>query len=73
MDRSLELYNLMDDIGETKNLLEANREKSIELITILSDFLRETRAGMSIDKSTGKTVEYPDEVMPLSLPPGHRM
>ena len=61
MDRTLELYNLKDDIGETNNLVEINSNKTKELSLVLSDFLRETKAVMSIDKRTNKLVEYPDE------------
>jgi arylsulfatase A-like enzyme len=61
-NRELELYNLKNDIGEEKNLVKENSEKTKELSTILSDFLRETKAVMSIDKRTNKLVEYPDEI-----------
>jgi hypothetical protein len=63
MDRELELYNLKNDIGEEENLVEENSEKTKELSKVLSDFLRETNAGMSIDKRTNKQVEYPDEII----------
>jgi len=36
-----------------------------ELARILADFLRKTKAGMTIDKATNKPVEYPDQL-------GHR-
>lgn len=62
MDRSLELYNLKDDIGELTNLAKENSKKTKELTMILSDFLRKTKAVMSIDKRTKKLVEYPDEI-----------
>ena len=61
MDRKLELYNLKNDIGEEENLAEKNSEKTKELTKILSDYLRETKAGMSFDKITKTLVEYPDE------------
>jgi len=63
MNRELELYNLKNDIGEEENLVKENTEKTKELSIVLSDFLRETNAGMSIDKRTNKQVEYPDEIM----------
>ena len=63
MDRTLELYNLKDDIGELTNLIENNSEKTKELSTVLSNFLRETKAVMSIDKRTNEPVEYPDEII----------
>lgn len=62
MERTLELYNLKDDIGEMTNLSEEKDEKTKELSTILSDFLRETNAGMSLDKRTNNLIEYPDEL-----------
>ncbi len=61
MDRKLELYNLKDDLGETANLIEKNRHKTEELTTILSAYLRDTKAVMSFDKKTNRPVEYPDE------------
>ena len=63
MDRTFELYNLKNDIGEEENLLEINKTKARELSKLLSGFLRETKAKMSIDKRTGKPVEYPDMLL----------
>jgi arylsulfatase A-like enzyme len=62
MNRELELYNLKEDIGEKVNLADQNKEKTKELSRILSDHLRETKAGMSFDKKRNKLVEYPDEM-----------
>ncbi len=62
-----ELYNLIEDIGEKKNLASANPEKVRALAKILGDHLRETGALMSIDKTTKKAVPYPDDVI-LSIP-----
>jgi arylsulfatase A-like enzyme len=50
--RSPELYNLSEDIGETRNLA-----------TILGKYLRKEKAQMPVDKTTGKTVEYPDDIL----------
>jgi arylsulfatase A-like enzyme len=47
MDRKLELYNLKEDIGETSDAAKTQSDKVAELSRILSDFLRETEAGMS--------------------------
>ncbi len=44
----LELYNLKDDIGETKNLAAEKPELVRELNQLLSDFLRETDAVIPI-------------------------
>lgn len=45
-DKKIELYNLKDDIGETKNLAEKNPEKVAELIKVLHDWRTETKAPM---------------------------
>jgi len=57
--RKLELYNLTEDIGEQNNLAAEEPEKLRELATVLSDFLREAKAPMSIDKETGKSIASP--------------
>ncbi len=62
-DQRMELYNLIEDIGEKNNLAAANPEKVKALAKILGDHLRETGALMSIDKKTTKAVPYPDDVM----------
>jgi len=62
MDQTLELYNLKEDIGETTNLVTIDKKKTKELAKELSDHLRETGAGMAIDKATGKQVAFPDEI-----------
>jgi len=61
--RGLELYNLKDDIGEKKNQAAAQPEKLRELADTLTDFLRTAGAPMPTDKTTGKTVEYPADVL----------
>jgi len=61
--RKLELFDLEADIGEEHDLSHLRCGKASELAGILSDFLRETGAGMTVDLSTGKPVEYPDQVM----------
>ncbi len=63
VDGQQELFNLTDDIGEQNNLASHRPNKRGELARILSDHLRETVAGMPIDKATGKPVEYPDEFL----------
>ncbi len=40
----LELYNLSDDVGETKNLAESQSEKCNELLTKLKQWQKETKA-----------------------------
>lgn len=62
-DQHLELYNIKDDIGEQHNLVETEPKKSRELAKVLSDYLREVKAQMPVEKATGKIVPYPDEVL----------
>ncbi len=62
-DRRLELYHLKEDIGEKQNLADSEPEKLQELADTLTDFLRSADALMPIDKTTGKIVEYPSEVL----------
>lgn len=62
LDRSFELFNLVDDIGESNNQISQNPEKGKELAKILGTYLRSVEAQMPIDKTTNKQVEWPDEV-----------
>jgi arylsulfatase A-like enzyme len=61
-ERKLELYNLINDISEKTDLAQEKPKLLSELSKILSDFLRESNAQMPVDNSTGKPVEYPDEI-----------
>jgi arylsulfatase A-like enzyme len=61
-DASMELFNLNEDIGETKNLIEEQPEKAKELATVLSDYLRSVKAQMPSLKETGEMVPFPDEL-----------
>ena len=58
-DRRMELYNLKEDIGETKNLFEENPEKSRELARTLSDYLEKVEAQMPVERTTGERIEFP--------------
>lgn len=60
--RSLELFNLGEDIGETRNLAQENPEKVKALAKMLGDHLREAGGQMPIVKKTGKRVPFPDKV-----------
>ena len=60
--RGLELFNLEGDIGETNNLAEKIPKKTQKLAQVLSAFLRDAGGQMPVDKRTGKSVEYPDEL-----------
>ncbi len=57
--RKLELYNLRDDIGETKNLATDQPERLRQLAQVLTDFLEESGALLPTDKSTGNVIDYP--------------
>jgi len=59
--RKTVLYNLKDDIGETKDLYSQKPEIAARLAKILSDHLRECKADMPTDKKTGRPIPYPDE------------
>lgn len=62
LDQSLELYNISRDISEANNLAAEEVQIIEELAELLSNFLRETEAGMPILSKTNKAVPYPDEV-----------
>ena len=65
-DRRMELYNIKEDIGETKNLVAENPEVVRELAAVLTNYLKNVKAQMPIDKSTRKMVEYPIDILPSS-------
>ena len=58
-----ELYNLRDDIGETRNLAAEYPEKVAELARLLGERLRGWNAPMPIVRATGKPVPWPDELL----------
>ena len=62
LDQSLELYNIREDLSETTDLAREEVQIKEDLVRLLSDYLRETDAGMPILTSTGQAVPYPDEV-----------
>jgi arylsulfatase A-like enzyme len=62
LDQSLELYNLQNDLSETRNLAREEIDIRRELATLLSDYLREVEAGMPVLTRDNKPVPYPDEV-----------
>ena len=59
-----ELFNIHEDIGETKNLAEAKPEKLKELRQALKDYLAKVDAQMPIDKKTKKLIEIPGKDLP---------
>lgn len=62
-DRRLELFNLADDIGETKNLATDQPAKAKELAARLMALLKERGAQMPLDKRTGQPVPLPGEAI----------
>ncbi len=63
IDQRLELFNLKEDIGEKRNLANTNEDKTRELAKLLTNYLRETKAQMPMDKTSGVLVEYPIKVL----------
>jgi arylsulfatase A-like enzyme len=61
-DRRLELFNIDEDISETRDLAQAQPAKVKELAALLTKRLRAMDAQMSVDKRTGKTIELPGEI-----------
>ncbi len=62
-DGSMELFNIKEDIGETKNLIKEQPEKARELAVILSEYLRKVEAQIPYRKDTGEQIAYPDEIL----------
>jgi len=62
-DRSFELFNLKNDIGETRNLAEQESDKLNELAEKLTDYLKSVDAQMPVDKTTGLIVEWPKDII----------
>ena len=62
-DRRMELYNLKNDIGETKNLVTEEQIMVNELASVLTNHLKDVKAQMPKDKLTGKSVEYPLDLL----------
>ena len=62
-DQRMELFNINEDISETKNLILDNPEQAKELAVVLSDYLKSVNAQMPIDKKTGVLVPYPSAIL----------
>lgn len=63
-DQSFELFNLVDDLSETKNLAAQEPERVRELAAELSTVLRRNKAPMPRVKADEQPVAYPDELLP---------
>lgn len=60
-DRSKELYNIKDDIGETENRANDYADRVKKMASQLANQLRAWNATMPIDKVSGKPVPMADE------------
>ena len=60
---ALELYNIKEDIGETRNVAASHPGKVKELARMMSERLRTNKASMPIVRATGKPVPMPDELL----------
>ncbi len=67
-DRRFELYDLSRDLGEETDLSREHPEELQRLAGILGHWMRNAEAQMSIDTTTGKPVEWPDQVTLSSDP-----
>jgi hypothetical protein len=55
------LFNIDEDLSETRDLAQAQPAKVKELAALLTKRLRAMDAQMPVDKRTGKTIELPEE------------
>lgn len=66
LDSHFELFNITNDIGETKNLVTKEPVKLKELASELGGYLRQVNAQMPTNTNTGKLVPWPDDTNVLS-------
>lgn len=62
-DESFELFNLLEDIGESNNLAASQKEKLEELAQNLSNYLKSVDAQMPINKTSGLVVPWPEDAI----------
>jgi len=62
-DRRLELYNVVEDISEKRNLAKTDPQTVKALAKVLSNHLRQAGGQMTVVKKTGKPAPYPDQVL----------
>jgi len=62
-NKTFELYDLSNDIREANNLAAQNTDEVKKLALLLGKTLKERGAQMPVDKTTGKAVPFPDEVI----------
>lgn len=63
LEENFELFNIKNDIGETNNLAETEKEKLSELATVLTNYLKSVNAQMPSHKATGAQVAWASEVV----------
>ncbi|SIR40699.1 sulfatase [Maribacter ulvicola] len=61
--QTLELYNIKNDIAESNNLASKNKKELHKLASILTDYLKSSKAQMPKYKATGEPVPYPNEIV----------
>jgi len=61
LDEGFELFNIKEDIGETRNLASTKTQKLAELAEELTNYLKSVNAQMPKHKTTGKTVAWSNE------------
>lgn len=61
-NKKLELYNLDDDLGETRNLAARKTKTSKRLAAELGKYLRDREALMPAYRATGQAVPWPDKL-----------
>ena len=62
-DRRMEMFNIKEDISETKNLMLENPDQAKNLAAVLSDYLKSVDAQMPVEKETGELVPYPISIL----------
>ena len=62
LDETFELFDIKNDIGETRNLANSNLIKVSELSQVLGKHLRAVAAQMPTNTTTEKQVPWPDEL-----------
>ena len=62
-DQSFELFNIAEDIGETRNRFEDESVISKELASDLGNYLRSVDATMPYDSSRMEYIPWPDQLI----------
>ncbi len=70
-DRRLELFNVDDDVSETRDLAKGNPTRVAELAKLLTERLLAESALMPLDRATGQPIELP--AVAITKPPAVRV